>query len=209
LSLFGIGLMPAEEDYHSSLGRMTTLIGEAAQALAEMFADGVEESERYAKHIKTIELSCDEITHDVSTRLRRSFITAIDREDIHALLTALDDVVDLIEALASAVIMYGIQEYTPHMRLFAGVIQQMAPRLDAIVPTIDRARDIKTILAEIHELEREGDEIYREAMADLFRGNPDPRRVIVLKDLYEDLEAAIDRCQNIGNLVEQIVIKNT
>lgn len=209
MRLFGIGLMPAEEDYHSSLGRMTTLIGEAAQALAEMFADNVEEGERYATHIKSIERACDEITHDVSTRLRRSFITAIDREDIHALITALDDVVDLIEALASAVIMYGIREYTPHMRLFAGVIQQMAPKLDAIVRTIDRPRDIKTLLPEIHELEREGDEIYREAIGDLFRGGLDPQTVIVMKDIYENLEAAVDRCEHIGDLVERIVIKNT
>jgi predicted phosphate transport protein (TIGR00153 family) len=209
VSLFGIGLMPAEEDYHSSLGRMTTLIGEAAQALAEMFADNVEEGERYATHIKSIERACDEITHDVSTRLRRSFITAIDREDIHALVTALDDVVDLIEALASAMIMYRIQDYTPHMRLFAGVIQQMAPKLDAIVRTIDRPRDIKTLLPEIHELEREGDEIYQEAIADLFRGSLSPQTIIVLKDIYENLEATVDRCQNISDLVERIVIKNT
>lgn len=209
MPLFGIGLMPIEEDYHSSLGRMTTLIGEAAQALAEMFADEVEEGQRYAKHIKTIELACDEITHDVSTRLSRSFITAIDREDIHALVTALDDVVDLIEALASAVIMYGVQEYTPQMRLFVGVIQQMAPKLDAIVPNVDRARDINTLLPEIHELEREGDEIYREAIGDLFRGSLDPQTILVLKELYDNLEATVDRCQNIGDLVERIVIKNT
>ena len=209
MRLFGIGLMPTEEDYLSSLGRMTTLIGEAAQALTEMFADGVEEGERYAKHIKTIELACDEITHDVSTRLSRSFITAIDREDIHALVTALDDVVDLIEALAHAVIMYRIPEYTPHMRLFAGVIQQMAPKLDALVPSVDRARDVRAPLVEIHQLEREGDEIYQEAIGDLFRGNLDPQTIIVMKEIYENLEAAIDRCQNIGDLVERIVIKNT
>src|SRR5262245_4409795 len=140
--------MPIEEDYFTSLGSMTTLIGEAAQALAEMFADGVEEGERYSKHIKSIELECDEITHNVSTRLSRSFITAIDREDIHALSTALDDVVDLIEALAHAVIMYRIPVYTPHMRLFAGVIQQMAPKLDEVVSTIERAKNVRTPLME-------------------------------------------------------------
>ena len=209
MRLFGIGLMPVEEDYLASLGRMTTLIGEAAQALAEMLADDVEEGERYAKHIKSIERACDEITHDVSTRLSRSFITAIDREDIHALITALDDVVDLIEGLATAVVMYGIPEYTPHMRLFAGVIQQMAPKLDAIVPNIDRARDIQTLLLEVHQLEREGDEIYQEAIADLFRSGLSPQTIIVMKEVYENLEAAIDRCQNIGDLVERIVIKNT
>jgi predicted phosphate transport protein (TIGR00153 family) len=207
--LFGIGLMPVEEDYVTALGRMTTLIGEAAQALTEMFGDHVSEGEHYAKHIKSIEHTCDEITHDVSTLLSRSFITAIDREDIYALINALDDVVDLIEGVASAVIMYRVPEYTPHMRLFAGVIQQMAPKLDVIVPTIDRLRDVHTPLAEIHQLEREADDIYQEAIADLFRGNLDPKTIIVLKELYENFEATIDRCQNIGDLVERIAIKNT
>jgi predicted phosphate transport protein (TIGR00153 family) len=201
--------MPVEEDYLSSLGQMTTLVSEATHALAEMFNDECSEGERYAAHIKTIEHACDEITHNVSARLSRSFITAIDREDIHALSTALDDVVDFIEALASAVVMYDVQEYTPFMKLFAGVIQQMSGEIDLLVPTLDRTKDIKTGLLKLHELEREGDEIYREAMGDLFRGTRDVQTVIVWKDLYENLEATVDRCQHVGDLVERIVIKNT
>jgi uncharacterized protein Yka (UPF0111/DUF47 family) len=207
--LFGIGLMPAEEDYLSSLGQMTTLVGEAAHALVEMFGDERGEGDRYAAHIKTIEHACDEITHNISTRLSRSFITAIDREDIHALATALDDVVDFIDALASAVVMYGVQEYTPFMRMFAGVIQQMSLELDLLVPTLDRPQDIRTRLLKLHELEKEGDEIYRESVGDLFRKQLDVHKVIFLKDLYENLEATVDRCQHVGDLVERIVIKNT
>ena len=209
MRLFGFGIMPAEEDYLASLGQMTTFVGEAAHALAEMFGDDYAEGERYAAHIKTIEHACDEITHNISTRLSRSFITAIDREDIHALTTALDDVVDFIEGLASAVVMYGVQEYTPFTRLFAGVIQQMSLELDLLVPTLDRPKDMNMRLLKLHELEREGDEIYREAMGDLFRGNFDVHAVIVWKDLYETLEATVDRCQHVGDLVERIVIKNT
>jgi uncharacterized protein Yka (UPF0111/DUF47 family) len=201
--------MPAEEDYLSSLGQMTTLVGQAAHALVEMFGDEPGEGERYATHIKTIEHECDEITHNISTRLSRSFITAIDREDIHALSTALDDVVDFIEALASAVVMYGVQEYTPFMRMFAGVIQQMSLELDLLVPSLDRPKDISTRLLKLHELEREGDEIYREAVGDLFRGAMEVQALIVWKDLYENLEATVDRCQHVGDLVERIVIKNT
>jgi uncharacterized protein len=151
----------------------------------------------------------DEITHNISTRLSRSFITAIDREDIHALATALDDVVDFIDALASAVVMYGVQEYSPFMRMFAGVIQQMSVEVDLLVPTLDRPKDIRTRLLKLHELEKEGDEIYRESVGDLFRGELDVHKVIVLKDLYENLEATVDRCQHVGDLVERIVIKNT
>ena len=209
MRLFGIGIMPAEEDYLASLGQMTTMVGESARALVEMFGDECGEGERYAGHIKTIEHACDEITHNISTRLSRSFITAIDRENIHALATALDDVVDFIDALASAVVMYGVQEYTPFMRMFAGVIQQMSVELDLLVPTVERPKELNTRLLKLHELEREGDEIYREAMRDLFRGGTDVHSVIFLKDLYENLEATVDRCQHVGDVCERIVIKNT
>src|SRR5215510_8717948 len=209
MSLFGIGLMPREEDYLSSLGEMTTLLTESAQTLGEMFGDEIGEGKRYAEHIKTIERAGDEITHQVSTSLSRSFITAIDREDIHALTTTLDDVVDLIEALASAVVRYGVQEYTQHMRLFSGLIQQMAQELEILVPVVNRPRDIRNHLVKIRQLEREGDEIYRAATAQLFSGSFDVQTVIILKEIYDDLENTIDRCQHVGDLVERIVIKNT
>jgi uncharacterized protein len=209
MRIFGIGIIPVEEDYLGSMGQMTTMVGEAAVALEEMFGDEIGEAPRYAAHIKTIERACDEITHNISTRLSRSFITAIDREDIHAVTTALDDVVDLIEALASAVVMYGVQEYTPFMRLFAGVIRQMATELDQLVPTIDQRKNIRPHLLKLHELEREGDEIYRAAIADLFRRDLEPQTVIVWKDFYENMEATVDRCEHVGDLVERIKIKNT
>ncbi len=209
MGFFGIGLMPREANYRASLGEMTTLLKESARGLTEMFADDIGEAERYAQQIKNIEHACDEITHQISTSLSRSFITGIDREDIHALSTTLDDVIDFIEALASAMVRYGVQEYTPYMRLFAGVIQQMAQELDLLLPVIDEPRDITDQLLKIRELEREGDEIYRDAMANLFGGAFDVQTVIILKDIYDDLENTIDRCQHVGTLLERIVLKNT
>ena len=209
MGLFGIGLMPREEDYQSSLNQMTTRLMESARTLTEMLGDEIGEGARYAEHIKTIEHGCDEITHQISTSLSRSFITAIDREDIHALSTTLDDIVDFIEALASAVVRYGVQEYTPYMRQFAGVIEQMAHELDLLLPVIERPRNIKDHLQKIRELEREGDEIYRAAIAQLFSGAFNVHSVIILKEIYDDLENTIDRCQHVGDLVERIVLKNT
>ena len=208
MGLFGIGLMPREEDYIASLSDMTTRLREGARVLVEMFGDEIGEAPRYSEHIKTIEHACDEITHQVSTSLQRSFITGIDREDIYALITTLDDVVDLIEALASAVVRYGVQEYTPYMRLFAGVIQQMAEVLDRVVPAIERPRDIKDHLTKIRPLEREGDDIYREATLSLFGGAFPVPTVIMMKEIYDNLENTVDRCQHVGDLVERIVIKN-
>jgi uncharacterized protein Yka (UPF0111/DUF47 family) len=208
MGLFGIGIMPREDNYFASLSEMTTYLTEAGRTLVEMFSDEIGESPHYAEHIKTIEHACDEITHQVSTSLSRSFITAIDREDIHALITTLDDVVDLIEALASAVVRYGVLEYTPYMRLFAGVIQQIAAELDLLVPAIDRPRDITNHLDKIRLLEREGDDIYRQAISHLFGGSFDVQTVIIMKEIYDGLENTIDRCQHVGNLVERIVLKN-
>lgn len=208
MGLFGLGLMPREEDYLGSLRDMTIRFSECAQVLVEMFGDEMAEAPRYAEHIKNIEHACDEITHQVSTSLSRSFITAIDREDIYSLITTLDDVVDLIEGLASAVVRYGVLEYSPYMRLFAGVIQQMAQELDLLVPVIDRPRDITDHLLKIRELEREGDDIYRKATANLFDGSFEVHAVIMMKEIYDDLENTVDRCQHVGDLVERIVIKN-
>ena len=208
MGLFGVRFMPREEDYVASLSDMTTKLAEAARSLVEMFGDEIGEARQYAEHIKTLEHACDEITHNVSTSLQRSFITGIDREDIYALITTLDDVVDLIEALAAAVVTYGVQEYTPYMRRFAGVIQQMAEVLDRLVPAIERPRDIKNHVMKIRPLEREGDEIYREATASLFNGGLPVPAVIMLKEIYDNLENTIDRCQHVGDLVERIVIKN-
>ncbi|MGH8100668.1 MAG: DUF47 domain-containing protein [Chthoniobacterales bacterium] len=208
MGLFGVRLMPREEDYVASLSDLTTNLGEAARTLVEMFGDEVGEAAHYSEHLKTIEHACDEITHRVSTSLQRSFITGIDREDIYALVTTLDDIVDLIEALGSAVVRYGVPEYTPFMRLFAGVIQQMAEVLDRLVPAIERPRDITTYLTKIRPLEREGDDIYRDATADLFGGSFPIVTVIMMREIYDNLENTIDRCQHVGDLVERIAIKN-
>jgi hypothetical protein len=208
MGLFGVRFMPREEDYVASLSGMTTNLAEAARSLVEMFGDEIGEAHHYAEHIKTLEHACDEITHNVSTSLQRSFITGIDREDIYALITTLDDVVDLIEALAAAVVTYGVQEYTPYMRRFAGVIQQMGEVLDRLVPAIERPRDIKNHAVKIRPLEREGDEIYREATASLFNGGLPVPAVIMLKEIYDNLENTIDRCQHVSDLVERIAIKN-
>jgi predicted phosphate transport protein (TIGR00153 family) len=208
MGLFGVRLMPREEDYVASLSDMTANLAEAARTLVEMFGDEIGEANQYSEHIKTLELGCDEITHNVSTSLQRSFITGIDREDIYELITTLDDIVDLIESLAGAVVTYGVQEYTPYMRLFAGVIAQMAEVLDRLVPAIARPRDIKNHVTKIRPLEREGDEIYREATASLFNDGLSVPTVIMLKEIYDNLENTIDRCQHVGDLVERIAIKN-
>ena len=158
--------------------------------------------------IKAIEHQCDELTHSISRKLNTSFITPFDREDIYMLSGALDDIVDLIDDAARAVVMYNVRETTDFARQFGDVIQRMAVQLHEVVSTLERPAGIAPRLVEIHRLENEGDDLYHEAIGDLFQGTPDPIRVIRWKDIYDKLEAAVDRCEQAANIIETIIIKH-
>src|SRR5919206_3249845 len=118
MGLFNI--LPKEEQYFGMFSQMTSYIYDASRALVEMLSDKSGNYEEHSRRIKAIEHQCDELTHKVSTRLNKSFITPFDREDIYMMSTALDDIVDLIDDAARALVMYDVQESTPHARNFAG-----------------------------------------------------------------------------------------
>ena len=187
---------------------MTSYIYDAARVLVEMLNDKNGAYEDYLKRIKTIEHECDDLTHSISTKLNKSFITPFDREDIYQLSGALDDVVDLIDDAARAMVMYDVHESTAHARRFADVIQRMAVQLHEIVSMLAKPHGISPRLVELHRLENEGDEIYHSAIAELFHGATDPLLVIKWKDIYEKLEAAVDRCENVANIIESVIIKH-
>ena len=201
--------LPKEEQYFSLFTQMTSYISDAARALIEMLNDKSGNYVEHAKRIKSIEHECDELTHSVSMRLNKSFITPFDREDIYLLSGALDDIVDLIDDAARAMVMYDVHESTAHARRFADVIQRMSVELHEIVSKLEKPNGITPRLVELHRLENEGDEIYHTAIAELFRGATDPLTVLKWKEIYEKLEAAIDRCENVSNIIESVIIKNT
>ena len=201
--------LPKEEQYFSLFTRMTSYIYDAARALVEMLADKNGDYAEHVKRIKTIEHACDDLTHSVSMRLNKSFITPFDREDIYLLSGALDDIVDLIDDAARAMMMYDVHESTVHARRLADVILRMAVQLHEIVSLLARPDGITTRIVEIHRLENEGDDIYHTAIGELFRHTADPLMVIKWKEIYEKLEAAVDRCEHVANIVESVIIKNT
>ena len=201
--------LPKEEQYFSFFAQMTSYIYDASRALVEMLNDNNGSYTEHLKRIKTIEHQCDDLTHSISTKLNKSFITPFDREDIYLLSGALDDVVDLIDDAARAMVMYDVHESTAHARRFADVIQQMAVELHEIVSMLAKPSGISPRLVELHRLENEGDEIYHAAIAELFRNATDPLDVIKWKDIYEKLEAAVDRCENVANIIESVIIKHT
>jgi uncharacterized protein len=204
-----LNLLPREEQYFDLFIQMTRYICDAARELKEMLADKNRDYGEYAQRIKGLEHACDELTHTVSTRLNKSFITPFDREDIYTMSTALDDIVDLIDDAARAIIIFDVQEITDYARSFASVIERMAEQLREIVATLQKPKNVTQRLVEIHRLENEGDDIYHAAIAQLFRDSHDPLTVLKWKEVYEKLEAAVDRCENVANIIESVIIKHT
>ena len=204
-----LNFLPREEQYFDLFIQMTHYISEAARELKEMLADKNHDFEEYAQRIKGLEHACDELTHNISTRLNKSFITPFDREDIYTMSTVLDDIVDLIDDAARAIIIFDVREITSHARSFADVIVRMAEQLQEIVATLKKPKNVTQRLVEIHRLENEGDDIYHAAIAELFHDSHNALTVLKWKEVYEKLEAAVDRCENVANIIESVIIKHT
>jgi predicted phosphate transport protein (TIGR00153 family) len=188
---------------------MTVYISDAARELKEMLADKNHDYAEYAKRIKGMEHACDELTHSISTRLNKSFITPFDREDIYLMSAALDDIVDLIDDAATAIIIFDVKEIKDYAVDLANVIGGMAEQLREIVTTLQKPKNITQRLVEIHRLENEGDDLFHAAIKELFREETDPLTVLKWKEVYEKLEAAVDRCENVANIIESVIIKHT
>jgi predicted phosphate transport protein (TIGR00153 family) len=199
--------LPKEDQYFALFSQMTEKIQEAAGILVEMMQGSDENFDSLSKRIKSVEHECDELTHTVTMKLNKSFITPFDREDIYTLSVALDDVCDYIDAAARAVVMYNIHESDEFAQELAVIVQKLASEINAAVAMLKKADGMKQHLLEIQRLENDADEVYFRAMADLFK-NSDAVRIIKWKELYEILENCTDRCESVGNIIESIVLKH-
>ena len=204
----GFSLLPKEEEYFTFFAQMGAKIEEAASLLAEMIEHGTGEYEVYAKRIKDVEHECDTITHKMTTKLNKSFVTPFDREDIYHLAVALDDICDYIDAGARAIVMFNIGDSTLYTRALVKVIQQLGSEISKAVSILAKPTGINGHFVEIHRLENEADDIYFRAMRELFRDATDPLLVIKMKEIYEILENATDRCESVANIIESIVLKH-
>jgi predicted phosphate transport protein (TIGR00153 family) len=204
-----LNFLPKEEHYFDLFIQMTVYISDATRELKQMLADKEHNFDEYSQRIKRLEHACDELTHTISTKLNKSFITPFDREDIYTMSSALDDIVDLIDDAARAIIIFDVRNIRAHALDFANVLEKMAEQLQAIVSTLQKPKNITQRLVEVHRLENDGDDIYHAAIAELFREERDPLTVLKWKDIYEKLEAAVDRCENVANIIESVIIKHT
>lgn len=202
-------LIPKDMKFFEMFEKSAMNLLKGAQILKEISSDFKTLTENAAK-LERVEHDGDQITHDIMEKLNKTFITPIDREDIHELTTALDDVMDFIEAATERMILYKIQLPTIEMKEMADVILKQVEQINYVIPRLKELKHAKIMehCIEINRLENEGDEILREAVAKLFEKKADPLEVIKWRDIYEYLETATDKCEDVAVIIEGICLKH-
>jgi predicted phosphate transport protein (TIGR00153 family) len=201
-------LVPKDRQYFDLFEEAAGNIVRAASLLDEMLRNYPERREELTRDILICEQQGDRITHDIIRRLNETFVTPIDREDILALASSLDDMVDYIEEAADYLGLYKIEAPFAQAQELAGVALQCARQLAEAMPRLRTFEDISHYTVEVNRLENDGDRITRQAMAALFEGGVDPMVVIRWKDIYDRLENAIDAAERIAYTLEGVTIKN-
>ena len=164
--------------------------------------------ERRAGEIRDAEHRGDELSHDIGHRLESTFVTPFDREDIHALISGLDDVLDYIEEVADTFVLYRITAPTPVAIQQSNIIVRQCEQLHEALTHLRGFSGLEKYWIEVHRLENEGDLVVRTAIAGLFEGGGDPVELIKWKDVYGLLESTIDKCEDVANIIERIVVKH-
>lgn len=201
-------LIPSDGKFFELFSQSAKILEAGAKVMAEMVVSG--DVAACAARLERLEHDADELTHEILIRLDKSFITPIDREDIHQLTVALDDCMDYMEAVTEGMMLYGITEITPPMKELVAVLGKQVDELNKVIPVIAELKYEKIIphCIAINSLENQGDKIAREAIANLFKGNPNPLDVMKWRDIYDNLETATDKCEHVAGIIEGIVLKH-
>ena len=200
-------LLPRERSFFNLFTEVTVNIQGGARALAGLFRD-YRDVPNQAKRIKDMEHRGDQLTHELVTLLNQTFVTPFDREDIHALTTKLDDVLDLIDAVATRLVLYGVNKPRPGAQELADILVRATAEIHAAVSRLEKQNHILEHCIEINSLENEGDTAVRKAIAQLFQEEKDPVEIIKWKEILEVLETATDKCEDVANIIEGVVLKS-
>ena len=200
-------LFPKEEDFFSLYRKQAALVRAGCDQLQEMM-EKFDDLEGRAKRLKDVEHEADIVTHELFERLNRTFITPLEREDIHNLASGLDDVLDGVEAIGTRLVLFNIQAPTPEAIRLAAIVAQSGLQIEKAVGSLKDLKNVMEFTIEINRLENEADAISRQAVADLFSGRHDLLDVMRWKELYGRLENAADKCEDVANTIEAIVVKN-
>jgi uncharacterized protein len=199
--------IPREEKFFELFVDDANNVLAGARLLAEFF-NSYDQRERLASQLRDLERKGDGLSHDIGHKLEHTFVTPFDREDIHQLISRLDDILDFIEEVADTCILFKIEEPTPTARAQAEIIVQQCEQLVRALEKLKGFKNISPYWIEIHRLENEGDRIARRAIADLFTNGADAIHIIQWKDVYTLLEDTIDSCEDAANVIERIVAKH-
>jgi len=200
-------LIPREARFFDDFVAMGEQIRLGAAMLEEMLAPDKPIWDK-ADQIKEVEHKCDFITHEIIQRLHKTFVTPLDREDIHNLARSLDDVMDAIDASATVVRLYSIEKVRPDARELTRVIKASTDEMVKALKALERRNGVAAPAVEINRLENEADRIHQTAVRRLFQEERDPIEIMKWKEILDFLEESTDRCEDVANVVEGIVVKH-
>jgi predicted phosphate transport protein (TIGR00153 family) len=200
-------LIPRDAQFYDIFAQVAARMSGSASLLHDLFKDPAK-LEQHVASIKKLEHEADNLTHDIIDRINRTFVTPFDREDIHTLAGKLDDVVDLIDGCARRASIFHLKSSRQHAVILSEVLLRSAR---CVEETVKQMKDPKAVSAsnrQLKLLEEEGDALYHEAMESLFSSTSDAIEVIKWKELYDKIEDAIDQCEDVGNVLQSISLKN-
>ena len=201
-------LTPQKREFFELYARASANAVEIARLLVQLLERFPDDGQVLISQIKEREHDGDELTHEVVNLLNRTFVTPFDRDDMYRLAGVLDDICDHVDDAAEKIVGYGVREIREPARRQAEVILQATTKLDEAVRRLDGFRDSSDQLAALRELEDQGDELERDAVAELFRTTDDAKVIIRWKDIHERLEEAVDALENAADVLEAILVKN-
>jgi predicted phosphate transport protein (TIGR00153 family) len=199
-------ILPREEGFLTLFVRQAENVAAGATALLELLRS-FQEAPARARRVKDLEHAGDQITHELITRLNQTFITPFDREDVHELSSKVDDVLDLTDAAAGRLVLYGVKAVRPGVEELAQILEKATQEILKAIRVLDKGDHILSHCIEINRLENEGDRVTHALIGRLFEEEKDPVEIIKWKEIIETIETAVDKCEDVANVIETVILK--
>jgi uncharacterized protein Yka (UPF0111/DUF47 family) len=203
-----LNILPRDDQYFDRFNDMARRIHESAKIM-DRFLGGEEPLPQVAERVKALEHECDQISHEILRRIDRTFITPIDRDDIHRLAVRLDDVIDLIDETVRLLVLFHVATPTLLSRKMGGLVVEITGEVVQAVAGLKKMKGVMPHCIVIKKLENAGDVVFHDALGSLFENEMPAIEVIKWKDIYENMEHCLDRCELVAHVLESIVLKNS
>ena len=205
--MVGFNILPRQGKFFEDFVNLAAEVRKGSRLLKQMLASSPPDM-AHVDAIKEVEHECDRRTRGIIDQLNRTFVTPLDREDIHALAGSLDDVMDAIDGAAAVVRLYRITQVRTGARRLADIVCDSVDRVCEAMGALEKREGVLELAARVSQLEHEADRVHQDSIVELFDQERDPIAVIKWKEIFDFLEAATDRCEDVANLLEGVVVKN-